>query len=264
MPYVTSIETLTREKNTFFTGLFSKQWTLDRDENDKSIFIDRNGELFTHILEYLRTDSVPKVVLKNDSLYRSVLIEAEYFHLHSLITKLRGFRGGTLLHRMLQEKLVEFHGKRNQQWELIYKASRDGFDANAFHKHCDNKGPTMTIVQSDNGYLFGGYTAVAWTSSGGSYANDSEAFLFTLTNPHSIPPTKYPINPASAGNAVYHSVNYGPYFGSYALGISYNSNSSQSTTQLPNVYIDTTGKGNNTFTGATNFLTKDIEVFKLA
>ena len=42
-----SVETLTREKNTFFTALFSKQWELECDPDDKSIFIDRNGKLFT-------------------------------------------------------------------------------------------------------------------------------------------------------------------------------------------------------------------------
>jgi hypothetical protein len=53
--YSTSVETLTREKNTFFTALFSKQWKLERDPDDKSIFIDRDGKLFQHILAYFRT-----------------------------------------------------------------------------------------------------------------------------------------------------------------------------------------------------------------
>ncbi|CAF5083634.1 unnamed protein product, partial [Rotaria sp. Silwood1] len=142
--FSTSVETLTREKNTFFTALFSKQWQLERDPDDESIFIDRDGKLFNYILAYLRTNKLSSDILNNDSLRELLLTEAEYFHLH---------------------------------------ASRDGFDANAFHSRCNNKGPTMTIIQSNNNYLFGDYTAIPWTSDN-SYKNDITAFLFTLTNPH--------------------------------------------------------------------------------
>ncbi len=211
----------------------------------------------------MRTDLVPKDELQNETLQRSVLIEAEYFRLHSLINKLDIFMYGTLLDSALKIKLNEFYGKQNQRWELIYKASRDGFDANAFHTRCNNQGPTMTIVLSNNNYLFEGYASVPWTSSR-SYGNDTTAFLFTLTNPHNIPPTKYFINPGNVANAVFHHSSYGPYFGSGALSLTNNSNSSKSNIGFPNVYIDTTRKGNTTFTGANTFITSDIEVFKLA
>jgi hypothetical protein len=121
--------------------------------------------------------------MKDETLRRRLFIEAEYFHMHSLIDMLTCFPRGTLLQPEHKKKLNEFYGKPNQQWELIYKASRDGFDANAFHSRCDNKGPTMTIILSNNNYLFGGYTAIAWTSDD-SFKNDTTAFLFTLTNPH--------------------------------------------------------------------------------
>jgi hypothetical protein len=263
--YVTSVDTLTREKDTFFTALFQKQWELERDPHDKSIFIDRNGKIFTYILEYLRTNVVPSNVMKDETLLHSLIIEAEYFHLHTLINILAGFSNGTLLQLEHKKKLNEFYGKSNQQWELIYKASRDGFDANAFHSRCDNKGPTMTIIQSNNNYIFGGYTSIPWTSDN-AYKNDTTAFLFTLTNPHNISPTKYLINSGYVGYAVYHYSSYGPTFG-YGHDISLvnasNSNNS-SYAKFPNSYTDTTGKGNNTFTGARNFTVSDIEVFKLA
>ncbi|CAF4312820.1 unnamed protein product, partial [Rotaria sordida] len=152
--------------------------------------------------------------MKDETLFNSLLIEAEYFRLHSLIDKLTEipFPNGTLLQKEHQKKLNEFYGKTNQRWELIYKATRDGFDANTFHSRCNNKGPTMTIIQSNNNYLFGGYTTIPWTSDD-SYKNDTTAFLFTLTNPHNIPPTKYLINPGNAANTVFHHNSYGPYFG---------------------------------------------------
>jgi hypothetical protein len=263
--YATSVDTLTRVKDTVFTALFSKQWQLERDPDDKSIFIDRNGKIFTYILEYLRTDIVPNNVWKDETILHSVLIESQYFRLHALSDILTGFSNGTLLQLEHKKKLNEFYGKMHQQWELIYKASRDGFNANAFHTRCNNKGPTMTIIQSNNNYLFGGYTSIPWTSDN-SYKNDTTAFLFTLTNPHDIPPTKYLLNPDKTGNAVNHTSSYGPTFGGgHDIHLANASNSNKSSySNFPTAYTDTTGKGNATFTGARNFTTSDIEVFKLA
>ncbi|CAF3964512.1 unnamed protein product, partial [Rotaria sp. Silwood1] len=64
------------------------------------------------------------------------------------------FPNGSLLQPAHERKLNEFYDKIYQRWKLIYKASHDGFDANAFHSRCNNQGPTMTIIQSNNNYLF--------------------------------------------------------------------------------------------------------------
>jgi hypothetical protein len=270
------VETLTREKDTFFTALFSRQWELERDPKDDSIFIDRDGKLFAHILAYLRTDSVPSEVMTNEALRQKLILEAKYYHLHNLIEILTEperkeaerinafFNGGSLLSADQRKILLGFFGNTLRKTELIYKASRDGFDANTFHNRCDNKGPTLTIARSDNNYLFGGYTSVAWTSSG-SWTIDPNAFLFTLTNPNDIPPTKYPVQSSQTQYTVYHGNGYGPTFGAgHDLHISSNSNSNNScSTVFPTTYTDTTGYGNNTFTGNLNFTALDIEVFKL-
>jgi hypothetical protein len=199
------------------------------------------------------------------------MIEATHFRLQNLINILieaeetitgGNFPRSTLLTTGQKKKLNEFYGKEHQKWELIYKGSRDGFDSNAFHTRCNNQGPTMTIVLSNNNHLFGGYTSVAWTSSG-SYGNDAQAFLFTLTNPHDIPCTKYLVKPGNVGYAAYHNSGNGPTFGSgHDLYIVSNCHSSNSSINFPSGYNDTTGKGSATFTGGSNFLTSDIEVFK--
>ena len=49
------------------------------------------------------------------------------------------------------------------EWRLLFRASRDGFAALAFHFKCDNKGPTITVVKSGRN-IFGGFTEKAWTS----------------------------------------------------------------------------------------------------
>ncbi|CAF3900610.1 unnamed protein product [Adineta steineri] len=270
--YTTSIDTLTaREQNTFFTDLFARQWQAERDPKDDSIFIDRNGKLFTHILEYLRSGTIPNTIKTDETLRQNLVMEANFFRLQKLINLLAKptFPGSTLLENYEhKEKLNEFYGKPDQQWELIYKASRDGFTNDAFHKKCDGKGPTITIIQSAQKFLFGGYTSIPWSTNVGP-RKDTQAFLFTLANPHNIPPTKYPINPAKTLNAVYHFHSQGPSFGDNADIMVLNNNNltnvqPRSFTKFPISYTDTTGHGDKTFTGNREFTTCDIEVFKIA
>ena len=47
---------------------------------------------------------------------------------------------------------------------LLYRGSRDGFEANDFHKNCDNKGSTLSIVKSNKGNIFGLWTDISWSS----------------------------------------------------------------------------------------------------
>jgi hypothetical protein len=90
-----------------------------------------------------------------------------------------------------------------------------------------------------------------------------------LANPHNIPPTKYPIDPDRKNDAVYDYVSSGPYFSK--CGASYDvsvSNFPQETNyantiSFPGAFIDTTGKGKQTFTGKDIFGLSDIELFKL-
>eukprot|EP00611_Tribonema_gayanum_P023623 TRINITY_DN5000_c0_g2_i1.p1 TRINITY_DN5000_c0_g2~~TRINITY_DN5000_c0_g2_i1.p1 ORF type:complete len:588 (-),score=130.36 TRINITY_DN5000_c0_g2_i1:613-2376(-) len=63
------------------------------------------------------------------------------------------------------------------QWQLLYQASVNGATPREFHRLCDGKLNTVCLAIDDKGNLFGGFTAVAWASSG-SYKRDPAAFLF--------------------------------------------------------------------------------------
>ncbi|CAB4440111.1 unnamed protein product [Rhizophagus irregularis] len=54
-------------------------------------------------------------------------------------------------------------------FKLLYRASRDGFDAKKFHTLCDNKGPTITIAKiSKKNLLIGGYNPLDWKQNSDS------------------------------------------------------------------------------------------------
>eukprot|EP01125_Pyxidicula_operculata_P001427 TRINITY_DN1131_c0_g1_i6.p1 TRINITY_DN1131_c0_g1~~TRINITY_DN1131_c0_g1_i6.p1 ORF type:complete len:448 (-),score=126.73 TRINITY_DN1131_c0_g1_i6:194-1537(-) len=150
----------------------------------------------------------------------------------------------------------------NKSFNLLYRGSRDGFGAQHFHSKCDNKGETLTIIKSTGGWLFGGYTPIQWTSRQ-KYASDNRTFIFTLLNPHNIPPTKF-INHDDTYSICDHS-SYGPRFGGgHDIYVSDNCNSNSSSyTNFPSSYTDTTSKGKNLFTGNYNFQVSEIEVYQV-
>ncbi len=89
----------------------------ESDPKDDSIFIDRNGKLFAHVLEYLRTGVVPNSVKNDESLQQSLVVEADYFRLQNLQNMLAKpiFPDTTLLESYHhKEKLNEFCGKPDQ------------------------------------------------------------------------------------------------------------------------------------------------------
>ena len=65
--------------------------------------------------------------------------------------------------------------------ELLYRLSRDGDQISKFHELCDNKGPTLTLFETIEGYKGGIYTPLSWDSNSGS-KNDIDTFMFNLNN----------------------------------------------------------------------------------
>ncbi len=59
-----------------------------------------------------------------------------------------------LIMKWFDDKLIEL--------KMIYRASEDLFTRKSFDEHCLNKGPTLTVIQSDKGNIFGGYISQSW------------------------------------------------------------------------------------------------------
>ena len=74
---------------------------------------------------------------------------------------------------------------KDQKFKLLWKGSRDGFTASKFHSNCDGKGPTLTVVQSTDGVIFGGYTSLSWNGNN-SYYQDNAAFIYSITKGYKV------------------------------------------------------------------------------
>ena len=157
-------------------------------------------------------------------------------------------------------KLYEWTGGKDM--ELLYRGTRDGMTGDAFHNKCNNKGPTITLIKNEKGYIFGGYASIDWQGGSGNYRTAPDSFIFTLTNMFDIDPTKFPNS--STNYSIYDRSIYGPCFGGgFDIGIQFPSSHH---TNFPHSYKDVLGKGYSIFKGDTDnykFNLKEIEVFKL-
>ena len=154
---------------------------------------------------------------------------------------------------------------------LLYRASRDGWRVQNFHFFCDGKGPTLTVVRTGNGCVFGGYTDIAWNSSGRN-TTSSNAFLFSIRSVSGTPPVKMPIKPSQKMYATFRAGNYSATFGGgHDLFLADNANMcSSSYSNLGHTYMippdqGTTGseKAQQFLAGSYNFTPTEIEVYAI-
>jgi hypothetical protein len=105
----------------------------------------------------------------------------------------------------------------NSNIQLLFRKTRDGGDSKIFHHHCDNKGPTITVIKDVDGNVFGGYTQANWDSSG-RWEADPKAFIFRLENANYLPAKKFNIKAERNMYAILnHSTYYSPQFGDFYI-----------------------------------------------
>ena len=160
--------------------------------------------------------------------------------------------------------LCEFSS--NQKWNLIYRASQDGFEAFSFHTKCDNKLNTLIIIKSTNGNVFGGYTEQTWNQSWSgnvTFKADPNSFIFSLINKKNKPiKMKW-----SKNNGIFCSISYGPTFGGYDIIIADKSNiNTKSHSNLGHSYIHPdyrfeTNEAKSFLAGSHTFQVSEMEVY---
>ena len=86
-----------------------------------------------------------------------------------------------LINNWIKEKI----DKNIIKYELIYKLTENGSKTEDFHKCCDNKGSTLTIIETKNNDIFGGFTPLNWKKNsdsrkGGNFDYNKKTFLFSM------------------------------------------------------------------------------------
>lgn len=114
------------------------------------------------------------------------------------------------------------------KFKRCYSMARDKRGSKGFHDGCNGKGPTVTVVKTKEGHVFGGAADESWTSGsvhptgcGGVTVPTQHAFLFCVdcagtekgAAPSQIKLKLKPTGNGGSQKALVHFCSYGPFFG---------------------------------------------------
>ncbi|KAJ3447210.1 pep-cterm sorting domain-containing protein [Anaeramoeba flamelloides] len=94
-------------------------------------------------------------------------------------------------HQKYRTKLQKWLGEAgfNANLKLRYSTRKHGWSNRVFHKKCDRKGRSLTLIKLKNGSLFGGYAEGEWWSPQGSgkfhNSTNQKSFIFSLRSKNS-------------------------------------------------------------------------------
>ena len=171
--------TLLKSKDLFET-LFNNQihGNIQYSDRANTFLLSMNMKFYEVIVDYLNNDNkintelIKDYVDKNDAeeLFgemKMVGIELEKKERNEIEGYFRYIKDSSLLDdKQYHYKLREWFGS-DRKWKLLYRASKDGYTASSFHSCCNGKGPTLVVIKSTEGWIFGGYTTQSWSSNSG-------------------------------------------------------------------------------------------------
>ncbi len=165
------------EKKNFFSVLDYEVVGIDYENRENIIKLCKYPDI---IWEYIETKDISEESLKQFDDDVELLNDLDAIHCDDSNIRRKISRyyyknpskllpNSQLVDKKYDDKLREWCG--DYKWRLIYRASEHGYTAKSFHKCCDDvKGPTLIVIKSDGGWIFGGYTTQSW--KGWSIYND--------------------------------------------------------------------------------------------
>ena len=143
------------------------------------------------------------------------------------------------------------------QLNLVFKKTVNGHTFKDFHKFCDNKGKTITLIETEEGRRFGGYADKDWKDKWG-WRESINDFVFSLDLNK-----KYSFQ-SKSGQSSFIDENYGPNFGSTIspemhMDIYFKNNLNDGISNN-SYYFNTNNELNN---GKEEFATKELEVYQV-
>jgi hypothetical protein len=96
---------------------------------------------------------------------------------------------------------------------LLFRASEHEFLASEFHRLCDRKGPTITLVKAANGRVVAAYNGVGWGHQPLSTPNPQGFLASIVDDPEAIGGYSHQKYADNDGAYVFSSRFWGPHFG---------------------------------------------------
>jgi len=96
------------------------------------------------------------------------------------------FQESKIINRKDEELIINWLPKKYKFTNLIFCTSRDGDTIDAFKNKCENQSPTLVIIKTDKGIIFGGYASSPWKEKGPIQDNNSFIFSIDLNKKYNV------------------------------------------------------------------------------
>ena len=226
--------------------------------NEKNNEIKKENKIINEKLNNQK-EEITKIKSENNNLQKKII---------SLCNFIEIFNSNILTNCDEKNKFINLikNGIKNTeliQLKLLFRASRDGDNNTAFHQKCDNKSPTISIIQTKDNYIFGGYTEHKWDSTSICVSNKEnetkKTFMFSFN--------KLKIYNGKNGGYIHCGTGEGPWFcnGAGAQGNNYfkTNNSYQWELEQNKESWEGFTEKFELVGGKKNFYVKEVEVFEV-
>ncbi|CAB4387541.1 unnamed protein product [Rhizophagus irregularis] len=135
---------------------------------------------------------------KQQCVYDSVIIYNKHFDIFS---------------GWIEKKIQFYYNLKNipYNFNLLYRASRDGNTTSDFHTKCDNKGATIVIAKITNpNQIVGGYNSLQWDLTD-KWKSTKDCFIFSFANKDILQSAK--VGYSNDAYSVLNRCDFGPIFG---------------------------------------------------
>ena len=165
------VNTAGPDEENIFSVLDYEVYTIDYESKYTIDHICKYPDI---IWEYIETEDISEESLKQVDDERELLNDLDAIHCDDSSIRLKishyYFKNPSellpntqLVNQQYDDKLREWIG--DYKWKLLYRSSEHGYSGESFHKYCDDKKPTLVVIKSSGGWIFGGYTTQSWSGS---------------------------------------------------------------------------------------------------
>ena len=167
------VNTAGPDEQNYFSVLDYEVFSIDYENRDNINKLCKHPDI---IMEYIETKDISEESLNQFDDDIELLNDLDAIHCYDNAIRVKISRcclknpsellvNTQLVNQQYDAKLREWIGNGYKR-RLIYRASEHEYTASSFHECCDDKGPTLIVIKSSGGWLFGGYTTQSWSGDG--------------------------------------------------------------------------------------------------
>ena len=154
----------------------------------KIINLEKENKDLKQEISKLKNEGISKLENENKDL-KSRITKSEETNITHIKIEPLFFKQSKIINRKDEELIINWLPKKYKFTNLIFCTSRDGDTIDAFKNKCENQSPTLVIIKTDKGIIFGGYASSPWKEKGPIQDNNSFIFSIDLKKKYNVKDT---------------------------------------------------------------------------